>query len=245
MNKSIFYFFAIFLFVSNAAYGQFEGIINIKMTAEEGEHINTIYLSNNNFRSELSFKIPGVGERTAITIRNAKQPNTIYTLNPEAKTYSELKFEAQITEDDSYESDDEDTKIEKLGQEKILGYNCNHIRISGYEGVSEFWLTKDVLDWNTFFKLQGSAEEENPELEKQLEKLGIVGFPMKIIDHETNTTSEVTSIKKESLKASLFEIPSDYKKSESFNDDTMNKMNEMMEGWEEDMPAPADDDSED
>jgi hypothetical protein len=116
-------------------------------------------------------------------------------------------------------------KVEKLGQETILGYKTQHVRLTeqdtgGGKGLAiEMWAAKDLLDYTTFSKLQaqrgkGASEEA---MIKALKDADADGMPLKSIattEDGMKVTMEVVKVDKKSLPASTFEIPSGYTKSE-------------------------------
>ncbi|HEX7529206.1 MAG TPA: DUF4412 domain-containing protein, partial [Thermoanaerobaculia bacterium] len=114
--------------------------------------------------------------------------------------------------------------VKVLGSERILGYSTKHVLVSrpGDHSEMEVWTTKDImgLSYETMRGLmrRGSSDDDGSML-KGLRDAGADGFFVKVVTREKGkaeplTTMELTKAEKKSLSASIFEIPSGYKKQE-------------------------------
>ena len=95
--------------------------------------------------------------------------------------------------------------------------------------VTELWTAKDLLDYETFSKLQarrGKAAGQEA-LVKALKDAGADGLPLKSITTTGDgaiVTMEVVKVNKKALPASTFELPAGYTKSEGGMMDMMGGM---------------------
>ena len=78
----------------------------------------------------------------------------------------------------------------------------------------EMWVSKDILDYFTYARLQSANDKNMPELAKRMKAAGLDGFPVKIWHKEANITTELTKVDKQGLDASLFKVPAGYTKNE-------------------------------
>lgn len=186
-----------------------------------------IYVGPKGMRSESNTNMPGRSGTVSITVLSlADKPDKLYMIN-EANgscmemdvskgSYMELDVpkvkQKQEAPDDPYL----DAKIEKLGKEEVNGYNCNHVRLSwpNRDNVVELWMSKDILDYFTYAKMQGSKERDNAQLAKKLKAAGLDGFPVKTVLSPEGVVTELVKAERTKLDASLFEVPSNCSKME-------------------------------
>ena len=123
----------------------------------------------------------------------------------------------------------------ELGQENILGYKTQHVLVKeqgsgdGTGMTLEVWTAKDLLDYETFSKMQvrrgkGASEEA---MIKALKDADVDGLPLKSLattPEGMKVTMEVVKVDKKSLPAATFEIPDGYTKSEGSLMDMMGGM---------------------
>ena len=129
--------------------------------------------------------------------------------------------------------------VSRLSGATIAGYACDGYRISvGGSPREDVWVTKkiDLLgeigpgarkEFEDFSReMKGMAHDDyemSPEYRNILES----GYPMKVVDKDSDHVQEVTRVEKKDLPASLFEEPKEYKKV---------PMEKMMFGSSEGMP---------
>jgi len=98
---------------------------------------------------------------------------------------------------------------------KILGYNCTKYIVTtadrGQPITSNFWSTTEIKD----IDLKAMAKQRTGRGQAFMPE-GMEGMPLRIesFTKEGNMVMEVTEIKRESLSASDFTIPSDYKETQ-------------------------------
>jgi hypothetical protein len=203
------------------ASAQFSGQIDMKVSTsgeQSGEPgMNgkmTFFISNQGFRMETESQTP-MGEMKMIILNKSANPDLIYHLNEKNKTYSETdtsKYKDMPTKGPG----EEDYNIQKLGEEKILGYKTQHVMVTRKNVTQEMWVTKEITPPAGYAKIQREGHRL-PGLYKALKDAGVDGFALKTImkgEKDRSMNMEVTKVDKKSLSDSIFEIPSGYKKSE-------------------------------
>ena len=96
-------------------------------------------------------------------------PNILYRVNDANKTYTETDL-AKMKEMASQQQANRKYTVEKLGRETFLSYKTQHVLVKeqvadGATGMTmELWMAKDLLDYETFSKMQvrrgkGAGEE--------------------------------------------------------------------------------------
>lgn len=220
------------------AFAQFEGVVDMKMTTVDkdgaplGGGTMNIAIAKAGTRSEMNMQHGTMGIKM-VMLQKTDTPDKIYNLNEKAKTYSEIDL-AKMRAMAPPQQDKTEYTVEKLGQEKILGYSTQHVLVkqkkSGEEGMTtEMWNAKDFMDYDTFSRLQarnarGGSQEA---LAKALKDAGAEGMPLKSVSSApdgSKTTVEVVKVDKKSLPASTFEIPAGYTKTEGGIMDMMGNM---------------------
>jgi hypothetical protein len=218
------------LLVSAApALAQFEGVLEMKMTmgAKDAEGggggTMNVAVGKVGTRSEMNMKM-GAMEMKMVMLQKNATPDMLYQINDGAKTYTEIDL-AKMREMAGQQVDANQYSVEKLGQETILGYKTQHVKVKekgvqpGAGMVTELWTAKDLLDYETFSKMQarrGKAAGQEA-LVKALKDAGADGLPLKSITTTGDgavVTMEVVKVDKKALPASTFEIPAGYTKSE-------------------------------
>ena len=214
------------LLAAGPAFAQFEGVLEMKMTIAtkggEGSGTMSVAVGKAGTRSEMNMQM-GPMAMNVVMLQKNDTPDTIYRINDANKTYSEIN-PAKMREMAGQQQKIPEYKVEKLGQETILGYKTQHVLVKEKKPANgdltsmEMWTAKELLDYATFSKLQarpgkGGREEA---LLKALKSAEADGMPLKTIataSDGSKSTTEVVKADKKSLPASTFEIPADYTKS--------------------------------
>jgi hypothetical protein len=239
MNKRISHTIFALLLAAVPAFAQFEGVIEMKMTmsgmGDQGGGGGTMNaaVSKAGSRAEINMQM-GPMNMKMVTLQKTDTPDIIYRINDADKTYSEMNL-PKMKEMAGQQMKAKKYTVEKLGQETILGYKTQHVLVKDADaregkGMNlEMWVSKDLLDYATYSKLQarrGRAGNEEG-MVKALKDADADGMPLKSIattPEGMKITMEVTKIDKKSLPASTFEIPAGYTKSEGGLMDMMGGM---------------------
>ena len=206
----------------------FEGIIEMKTTvggpegSPQGGGTQAIAISKAGTRMQMDMKVAQAGMKMDFLMRNDR-PKVMYQINDGAKTYTEIDLAKLADMASRLPQDDKDYVVEKLGEETILGYKTQHVRVTnkGLRGeVIEMWTSKDFIDSDTLAKLQsqqGGGVAGGTGLVKALKDAQADGLPLRSVISPgggTKIRMDVTKVEKKPLPPSMFEIPTGYTKQE-------------------------------
>jgi hypothetical protein len=152
-----------------------------------------------------------------VTILRLDQ-SKMYHLVPQQKTYMEMPILKLSPEE---EAQVQVTVTKTAETKKIADYNCTRYDVTTKgtpnmppEGMTmQWWMTTDadvVDEYAKFFQAQSSSQSSKAATEMAKLK----GFPMQqVMDSPMGkTTITVTSVKKQDVPDSMFEVPADYTK---------------------------------
>lgn len=153
------------------------------------------------------------GGAFASEILHLSDKDQTYTLDRKNKTYSLVTPPAAST--DKKESDPT-VKVTKTSETtKILNYNCVKYIVEytdrGRTIAQNIWTTTDIKDID-FKAMAKQSAAANKGQRMYFDKVDGVPLRVEMKLPEANMTMEVTDIKRESLSAADFSIPSDFKK---------------------------------
>lgn len=138
--------------------------------------------------------------------------NKTYQLDRDNKTYSVIDHNE---DDDTDESADHNIKVTKTSERaKIAGYSCTKYLVEVTEDDAKvsrsIWATTELKDINIQELAKKNMKQGNDDLFFYKD---IDGFPLKMVENrpEGVVTIEVTEVKRGSLPASDFVVPSDFK----------------------------------
>ncbi len=190
-------------------------------------------------RNDMDIQIPGLGANRMTTLTRFKNPNILYRINDQAKTYSEIDT-GKATETVARQGAEDSYTVKKLGKETIQGYSCERILITSSRGTAEteMWMTKDLFFENSYRMLEGLGRgAPKSGIMKAMKDQNLEGFVVKMVTREkpgapAAMTMELVKAERKSLPASLFEIPAGYIKDDSgmgmLPKDAQDRMKEML-----------------
>jgi hypothetical protein len=199
-----------------AIAGPFTGVLTMKTTMPNaGSNDMKLYIGSKGMRAESKASFGDQKKAVSMTVLSlADKPDTIYMINGANGEcmeidVSKVKQQGAI---DPYK----DAKIENLGKERVNGYDCNHVRISwpDRESVIDLWVSKDILDYFAYARMQASKDNENQRLAEKLRAAGLDGFPVKTQLSPQGVVTELVKAERIILDASLFEVPANCTKME-------------------------------
>lgn len=239
--------FLVFVFIARSASAQFEGVLEMKITGTDadGKTVMSGTVTNSikgtSTLIESSSNVGGMAIKQVMLMRG-NEPNKLYTLDRENKTYTETDLTGMM--ESANQESGEEYEVKKIGNEKVLGFNCAHVQVKMKKSnaTMEMWTSKEVMDWQTYAKTQQNnpAFRDNKFL-AALRKENADGMPLKMVTSAGGGKSvfEVVKVEKKAMPASLFEIPKDYKKSEGMfgiPGISKEKMQEMLKQMKPDKP---------
>ena len=179
-----------------AAQG-FEGGITMKLTGDNGQATEMTYLVKN---GKMRFEVPG-GRGSAIMDPASMKLQMVMT---EQKMYVEMDLGAVAAASTA----GKEPKIVRTGRmETIAGYKCEHIEVTGDDGVTDVCGAKGLGGFMMPALGGRGGPGSPPGWQKALEDM----FPLKVVSGG-KTVVEVTNIEKKSVDATLFTIPDGFTK---------------------------------
>jgi hypothetical protein len=179
-------------------------------------------------RSVMDMSNPAVAKSAPIvSIGNKDKPNQSIMIDDSAKTYS-----VNIIDTSAASSSDLlklSSTVTKLEEEKVLGFNCKHVRVISTRSMGAMGKFSDTVElWNSpdvpmapFFRnyMEKSLSKAwtsmiSPDAANQLTQMGFTGFMVKIKSGSGGPYGmlmELTKVQKADFPKSMFEIPAGYK----------------------------------
>ena len=199
-----------------AIAGPFTGVLTMKTTLPRaGTSDMTLYIGPKGMRAENKTDIGGHGGAMSMTVLSlTDKPGKIYMINGE--TGACIEIDVSKVKKESAGDPYKDAKIENLGKETVNGYDCNHVRISwaGRDTVLDLWVSKDILDYFAYAKMQGSDDQTNTQLAEKLKAAGLDGFPVKSQLSPSGVVTELVKAERIVPDDKLFEVPANCAKME-------------------------------
>lgn len=190
--------------------------------------------SKGDMRTEGDWTITYQGKQNPVqivAIGHADKPDESIDLDDSAKTYTVTHFNPE----DFKTGVKTQSSVSKIGEEKIMGFNCVHAQIIetiGFPGAESFMNDPDTIDlWRSndvtlpanVKELMGYQNSKSnntmfsPDVEAQLKQMGCGGFMVKMTSPSEGLTINgvLTKVEHRDLPASLFQIPAGYKEDKS------------------------------
>jgi hypothetical protein len=193
---------------------EFEGEMDMAITAS-GEtnaagSTMRIAVAKAGTRLEVNARMPDMTVKTVVLVRE-DTPDKVYQIDDSRQTYSVMDV-ADIRKMAAEHADPDPWSVTKLGEETILGYKTQHVRVTHGQTAMEMWNARDLMDYETYSRMQ--ARQPGAEgLYKALKDAGADGVPLRsrVTGQKGVTVNmEVVRIEKKQLAASVFEIPAGY-----------------------------------
>jgi hypothetical protein len=186
-----------------------------RITMPEGfAKVVYVYISGAKMRDEPQ----GQGVRGPTIVRYDQ--SRMYYLVTNNKTYMEIPIQKRTPEEEAQIK----VTVTKTNETKKIGnYNCTRYEVTtkGLEGVppegmtTQCWMTTDVDVVEEYGKL-ADAHNRNQSGKLAAEMAKVKGFPMQVVmttpDGKEYMTTTVTTVKKQDIPDSMFEVPADYTK---------------------------------
>ncbi len=163
-----------------------------------------------------------------VSIGRSDKPDESIIIDDSAKTYSVNHIDSTDL-NSGFKTESTATKI---GEEKILGFNCVHAKIISNKKIGGFFNETDTIDlWRSNeVPMQASVKDLMDRFESktgnsmysqsaadQLKQMGCEGFMVKLTMKSKNvsTMMQLTKAEHRDLPANMFEIPAGYKEDKS------------------------------
>ena len=207
------------------AFAQFEGQIDMKITAQNGvTGTGKVFVSKAGTRTVMDMETARMPLHMT-TLVKFSEPDVMYLINDGAKTWSavDTKKLREKAAKESAGKPNEPYAVKVLGSPKLLGYDTKHVLLSrpSDKSETEAWTTKGLLglSYESMRGLVRRGAQDEDSMQKALKEAGAEGFFVKMVTREKGkteflTTMELTKAEKKSLPATLFELPAGYTKQE-------------------------------
>ncbi|HWR02027.1 MAG TPA: DUF4412 domain-containing protein [Chlorobaculum sp.] len=204
--------------IPSIAHAAFTGQMDMRLTMPNGTADITYLFGQKNQRMDMTMKLDKIPEplKTTVITRSSK-PDEATIVNHRNKTWSVVSLRT-AAENATLIDFDNNYRFSRVGPETVKGYQCEHIQLFSSTEKLDLWMSKGLADFSTFRLLQSQNPRlSNTALAKTLEKNGIEGFPVRIIQKNDNGlyTMELTSISKKSVPEFRFVVPARYTKTEA------------------------------
>jgi hypothetical protein len=177
-------------------------------------------------RTEMNMTNSASGHKNPVLmvhIGHTDKPNKSISIDNEKKTYTVN----HINPADLNTGEKMQSTVTKVGEEKILGFNCVHARIISKKTLGNFYLQADTIDlwksndvpmqsnvkelFNQFESRSGNTMY-SPDATAQLKQMGCDGFTVKMQmgSKDVSMVMQLTKVEHRDLPASMFEIPAGY-----------------------------------
>jgi len=229
------------LLIPHIAAAQFEGEISTKITTRHsGGGSGKLYLSKLGTRNEIDFnspKLQGVstGPYRIVTIQKFAEPDLVYHLNEERKTYSILDLKKIGNQTKGF--NDETYTVKRLGVDTVAGYACEKALLSSQHGTeTEMCIAKSIRGMEAWVTMMERTAQVKSGMFKALKDAGLEGLPVKMImrrkgEDSPIMTMEVVQAEQKPLSVTLFEVPSSYQKEDIISSFATPEMAEKLNGF--------------
>ena len=165
-----------------------------------------VWYQDGNTRSQMQMDMPSGGGPSGmpgmgnmVTLHLQSQPDKTFMLDEKNKSYFEMQKRKGREEEQNAE---EDYDIKVLGQEKVNGYNCTHIKASRKSGrpdaEMDWWISKEVAGYQEMKDIN-TRQFNTKSMYKSLAAKGVEGFPVKMITGGRRGEMEMELVKIEKL----------------------------------------------
>jgi len=213
--------------ITAVASAQTEGVADYKVSGESMKGTGRISFSKVGYRVEWNMDVSGDSTRRGgrgpkemkmTMLGKASEPDVVYTVNDETRTWSTWNMK-----DAQAEAAKSKTKytVERLGADKVAGFACQNARIKSSEGSEmEVCATKDLAAPAGWLSAVNRNQAGGASWTKALHDAGVDGFPVRWVtrgERGRAVTMEMTKFERKAIPASSFEVPAGYEKSDAMS----------------------------
>jgi Domain of unknown function (DUF4412) len=190
--------------------------------------VTKLYISSKgDMRSEMNMTSSLVKNKTSapiVTIGHSNKPDESIIIDDDAKTYTINHFNTS----DFNTGEKVQSTVTKIGEEKIMGFNCVHARVISKKSMGSLYSDMDTIDlWRSEevpllasvkelmdkFEAKTGNTMYSTETVNQLKQIGCEGFMVKMTigTKNSSTKEELTKVEHRDFSVSMFQIPAGYK----------------------------------
>lgn len=213
--------FAAALLSPSLAHADFEGVLVSRISGDVNGTART-WVSKAGMRSETELTVPEAKQAMAgktvrsTVIMKVSEPDRTYFLDENRKTYHVVEHKpGERADDDRYTA-------KKIGKDTVAGFSCDKVALTTPSGTdSELCVAPDLGGSDTWLRVFQQREKDGNAhgMWKALKDAGVKGLPVRWTrpggnDGHGKFQMELVSATKQSVPASTFAIPADYKESQ-------------------------------
>jgi len=216
------------LLVATMAAAQSEGVADYRISSESMKGTSRVSFSKVGYRLEWTMEVSedaarrggrGPKEMKMTMFGKVAEPDVVYTINDETKTWSSWNMKDAQAE--AAKSKKKYT-VERLGADTVAGFACQNARIKSSEGSEmEVCVTKELIGPAGWLSAVHRDQPGGASWTTALREAGVDGFPIRWVTKGEgsggNVTMEMTKFERKSIPASSFEVPAGYTKSDAMS----------------------------
>lgn len=211
-----------------AAWAQTEGVATFTMSSNSPERAGPqgeyrMYFSRNAYRIEMQMDLSSArgdrpeGSRTnapstfrMTMIGKVSEPDKIYTVNDERKTYSVTN----VPKKGEYKSDATWT-VKRLGRDAVAGFSCDNVQLTSSTGsVVDACLSPELVSTTAWFSAMSRRNASEHTWVAAMQEAGVKGFPVRMKFRSSTGQGgidmQLVSFERKSISSAMFEIPAGY-----------------------------------
>ena len=203
------------------AFAQFEGVLQMKVTAASASGTMTARVSKLGTRTEMEMSSPEMQKRglgssmKMVSIVKNAEPNLVTMVNDQSKTYSVVDTAKMREQAHASKRPEETWKVQKTGKDTVAGYSCEKALVTGSEGTTfEVCMTTGLAGGEGLVRALQRGRVDHAGFLKALTDAGVDGTPIRWVTRSGSgrgdMTVELVSATKEPVPASTFEVPAGY-----------------------------------
>lgn len=185
----------------------FEGSVTFRVKTAQGTNEMKQYIKERKLRVE----VLSMGKILSIGLADYAAKK-MYLAYPDKGVYTELNISPTSLSAEAKKAI-ENSKIYETGKStEILGFQCSQWRHVSDKSATDIWVARD---FGGFLEAVG-LEESDPLVEWRKEIMGSGGFPLRVVEYDSNgkelSRMDAIAVDRSSLDDETFELPEDLKK---------------------------------
>ncbi len=215
------------LVVAGPALGQFQGVLEFKVTGKEMNGTGKSWVSKKGTRGEMEMTATsaraqghGAGTMKMTVIQRFAEPHKVYMVNDATKSYSVIDTEKMRGQ--APKRDDETYTVKKLGTDAVAGYSCQNVLVTASSGNKfEVCAARELAmgDSGSWFAGMGRRQQSDSSMLKAMKEAGVEGAPVRMVVYEKGSTErqmtmELVKAEKRPVPDSVVEVPAGYKETD-------------------------------
>ncbi|NTU59162.1 MAG: DUF4412 domain-containing protein [Chlorobiaceae bacterium] len=203
------------LAIPSNAPAAFTGQMEMKLSMPNGTADISYLFGQKNQRMDMAMKLDKIPEPLNTTvITSSSKPDEATIVNHRNRTWSIVNLRT-AAENATLLDFDSNYRFHRVGTELLKGYRCEHVQLFSTTEKLDLWMSRELADFSTFRLLQSQNPRlSNTSLARTLEKNGIEGFPVRIVQKNDNGLyiMELTRVSAQSIPSFKFIVPVRYRK---------------------------------